>query len=755
MIFLPLTIMPMVIGSDFLVSAFTTQQIASDGDRIARFAALEAGFKLQGILATVTYGSFFPVQGDIELDGSTLVLTHDLVINDTGYLKLLGNIIGNKHKVDIRSDMQSIPSVPLATFECRMLFIERLEQPAYITTDDWSGDDAFCVMGLGANGTAVLKIFSFSGTHLAQRAAVQLNNQQVNVVRWHPTHDFIAVGTMLNGSGAELYIFEYDRISSTLTLRDSKNIGFAVQALTWHQVDGEYLAVGTQDTSSEIKLFSFDRDTKLLSVSPINTVNISPNQTVQIQAMDWNITSSFLAVGVSAVNGIDTLRIYEFDFNDETLSEHLSVNPGRTVSALEWNPIIPNILGIGLQGSNAELIQVYEHNPEGATLNKISGMVMAGSVLNVDWSRLTGICLATGSENQLAGQFSTFYFDQADNSLELVTQLDFGDPVRAIRWSHDGRFCLLGNDTSNFIVLESAEDYFLNKFVNFKDMQLFLNYDVQLDKILIKIQGDVAIVGRGTTLTLGPQVQLVVDSNAKLLLKDIVLKGMQSDKLRCQDGSARIIFQNVLMVLDDNTTFTQGSFNVLDHFSIEGPGLSFLYSSTVASTILARSNFKIDQDVTLIFDPINNATNILQFASNTSLLTMQGCVLNAKPGMMFTKGSIQVINSSSLLCDVGNAIIFGDGIATLQDCALTIFGGSLLSIVQGELHYKNTSNASLSFAGSSLLRMKSGTSLKLFENLPLGAGIIEFENNTLLLRSLNKKIMGSTRIFGNLTNSIF
>ena len=70
------------IGSDTAVTRFSTQQVLDDGDRIAGFAALEAGFSLASMSTAVTFDSFFPVSGAVALSGGTLSLNLDLIFHE-------------------------------------------------------------------------------------------------------------------------------------------------------------------------------------------------------------------------------------------------------------------------------------------------------------------------------------------------------------------------------------------------------------------------------------------------------------------------------------------------------------------------------------------------------------------------------------------------------------------------------------------------------------------------------------------------
>jgi len=109
--FLSLRTVAVDIGSDTAVNRFSTQQVLSDGDRIAGFAALEAGFKLSDSVTTATFDSFFPVSGEVNLADGTLVLKRDLIFSDASGFKQLGDVVGAEHSMEFSASMTCIPFV--------------------------------------------------------------------------------------------------------------------------------------------------------------------------------------------------------------------------------------------------------------------------------------------------------------------------------------------------------------------------------------------------------------------------------------------------------------------------------------------------------------------------------------------------------------------------------------------------------------------------------------------------------------------
>src|SRR5437899_10350611 len=84
------------IGSDLVPSRerLITFTSSDKDNEILGFAAMQNGFVLQDAQTRVVYNSFFPVSGDVALNGGHLVLKQDLILRDSEKM-YLGNILGN------------------------------------------------------------------------------------------------------------------------------------------------------------------------------------------------------------------------------------------------------------------------------------------------------------------------------------------------------------------------------------------------------------------------------------------------------------------------------------------------------------------------------------------------------------------------------------------------------------------------------------------------------------------------------------
>jgi hypothetical protein len=104
-----------VYGSDTAVSAlpaFTAPAAPAIPNRIAYFGWTQNGFTLTDNTTSLLFDSVFPVSGTIQMNGGTLNLNRDLIMNNLATLQGLGQIVGAAH---ILSLAQSINALPLNT----------------------------------------------------------------------------------------------------------------------------------------------------------------------------------------------------------------------------------------------------------------------------------------------------------------------------------------------------------------------------------------------------------------------------------------------------------------------------------------------------------------------------------------------------------------------------------------------------------------------------------------------------------------
>ena len=211
------------------------------------------------------------------------------------------------------------------------------------------------------------------------------------------------------------------------------------------------------------------------------------------------------------------------------------------------------------------------------------------------------------------------------------------------------------------------------------------------------MQGRVTINGEGNEFVLGSDAALVVEQGSQLILKDIVLKGVKDNNIRCLDDDGSIRFINTKVSLEDDYTFTTGSMSFLLDNSFSGTHI-FTYDSSQTATIGSISKLKFRDGATFSIDRDDIASPVepLEFENNTSVLHFDDSTLSVgNQGMQVTKGTIRIsrdstieINSTSTV----NGLMLGDGQAS-GNAFIEIDPASILDLSKGHLIYNITDSA--------------------------------------------------------------
>ena len=201
-------------------------------------------------------------------------------------------------------------------------------------------------------------------------------------------------------------------------------------------------------------------------MTPINTQG-----KVQKGAMAWSLNDA-IAVAVEADSALETLQIYVYDssvpslmLNATTAVTDRVTLVKRTVLAVDWNlrDTCNNLLAIGLQGDEGQLMQLYKHDITSGTITYRSGIDGLGSSVRAVAWHPCGRCLALGKNGYLddVGQFMTYSFNKSLNTFSLVGSFDTVEnvDVETVRWAPNGYYCVSGNDVQFNVVLGCVSIY--------------------------------------------------------------------------------------------------------------------------------------------------------------------------------------------------------------------------------------------------------------------------------------------------------
>ncbi len=649
------------IGSDTAVTRFNTQQILSDGDRIAGFAGLNAGFSLANPNVTGIFDSFFGVSGDVSLNFGTLVLNQNLVLENESSISTAGNIVGAGHSFILSPSIGSLVAQG-AISGCTISFLDSISTGLDVNALDWNASGEYIAVAL-QNGGNELQVYSWDGTTLTLITGINLGNDGFSI-SWHPTNDWIAVGRD-GGGGHELRNYSFNGVS--LTLLDSVNIGGGasdIHAVRWRP-QGDFLAVGSDRNSRELNVFPVNGSG--VFGTPV-IVNIAPNQ--DVNALDWNDDGTLLGVGCDT--GGNELRVYTFT-TVPTLVLESSISIGQIVLGLSWNKVGSNtdIIAIGLDGG-ADRLRLYRHST-GVLTQLTTSLAIADSVNSVDWHS-NGSCLAAALDNGASYDLGTFLF--ANDTLLLESSFELGTDVLTCRWSRENGNYLAIGDVANDLSIYRFDAHFIDTSqVEYSDLELVLNNDVALQDTSITFSGECVINGSDNTLSLNGTATLIVEGGASLLLQNITIDGVAEDRIRLLDAQSTLSLEDVTFILEQDFTFDQGSLDILGNFTITGTS-AFNYTTSQQSIIRGGrvndasgamfyiGSLIIDHSL-FYYAPVSNVSSLLWFESELSSLKLISSTLQANT-LSLIAGSMAVEGYSFIRGDT--MVTFGNGTESGNMC---------------------------------------------------------------------------------------
>lgn len=284
----------------------------------------------------------------------------------------------------------------------------------------------------------------------------------------------------------------------------------------------------------------------------------------------------------------------------------------------------------------------------------------------------------------------------------------------------------------------------LNNEAVFVNTHINLMYGVAAGGIL-RFSGFNCFHGGGNTLDLSTTGSIVVDTGALLYFKDVTITGLRGANISCIDDSGLIIFDNVILQLDDDFTFTLGGMNFCNSCELVGDAV-FSYESTISTTISSGASLTLDGGITFSYAPLSGAQDLLVFQDATSQIFLQQATLYAVPtGLLLTRGSMVVGTLACFSACAPGGIIFGSG-NQADDFFCTIQAGGELHITTGSLFVHNNVNpTAVSMQPASRLSIFPGavvtlcTSLNVHDNRVIfydGAWLQRYSGSTLTANAI-------------------
>lgn len=187
----------------------------------------------------------------------------------------------------------------------------------------------------------------------------------------------------------------------------------------------------------------------------------------------------------------------------------------------------------------------------------------------------------------------------------------------------------------------------------------------------IQITSNTTIDGLGHTLSLGGESDDVMSgffingsTNTTLRLRNMTITGLKSLTTgEAQNpfvfGAAagqRVIFENVKLVLSDDTTFADGRLIVEGNLVIDGQK-HFIYTSSENLRINDDSTLALELGTWFEYEPSDEKDSHFKFGNNNSRLVLNGATLYAplSTGLKLQKGALVVDYRSTIRQDASSA----------------------------------------------------------------------------------------------------
>jgi hypothetical protein len=225
------------------------------------------------------------------------------------------------------------------------------------------------------------------------------------------------------------------------------------------------------------------------------------------------------------------------------------------------------------------------------------------------------------------------------------------------------------------------------------NIKVELNADLTLQNSCIIFDGNSSIIGQGHILTLASTCTIQVKQNASLLLKDIIIKGINSSKIACLDTRSTLSLENVQWIQNGNYNFNAGKFDVLGRWSLEGKNYRFAYQTNKKSTIRSYATMELMPSFTFSYKPSIANMNLLAFSDSTAELLVSGATIHtSNVGLQLTKGLLTIDDHVFFANDGATSaqgIYFGDGISAANNLNIDWLAESGFDITSGFLIYDN------------------------------------------------------------------
>lgn len=691
-------------GSDSTLSIEPFYNFSGTPNEMLTFGFFKNGFSLNDVTTSCTFGSIFPVSGNVSLHGGTLYLGTDLIFQNITNLGTLGNIWGNNHAFEMSSGCTGFSAPYNACFKNTNLFLNG--DFTFSGTTKFTGNcvidgrwnnltlDNGGMLIIGHNSSLRLRNVELGGISGNKIFCMDDGGQLIlDNVRWVQNGDYtftlgsIQIDNEVNFVGPYTFIYNSE-LTSTINKDSIWNLSEVVRLVIGrkHGVDcREPLYFTDQTAALKMENCTFSVTSSGMSLTR-GTVAIDREVTVNIEGLGA-VNGLVLGDGTSA-NDLKVMLFPNavmrlangFMVNNMTNANNLStadvpikyVQAGNSMVGVKQNVNYSNV-SISMIGSGGSMVDpgkqliynnVFVNTPFAdftvtATRYNPYTMLFCGDG-KIDVSRGTyplatlvyGINNIFSGVGIVTGPIFVAYPTAALTLAVLgVMNTDITLYGGALTLNADLTFGQnyliegaglvdLGSQKLNL----QLQDRVWTSSIAFQGAGARINLESNLDLVApLVFSGNIYVNGNGSILRLLTGACITVASNSTLHFKNILLDEIAASNICCQDDSAKIILENVTWLQDDDFIFNHGTMSIVGDVYMTGAHV-FALQTRFTSTIQDHATLTLDADFTFSCDAVQAVGPMLAFGSaGYSVLSMKGASLHAtRFGVQLTKGRILI-----------------------------------------------------------------------------------------------------------------
>ena len=599
--------------------------------------------------------------------------------------------MGNYHSITMTNDQPIVLPSMNTTSSAYYSLVTSVLRTAAVETVAWSYDNVYVTCGDDAN---IVAVYSFNGTALAAITSQTLSAHVLSV-RWHPSAYYVAVGIASATGNSQLFIYQFNPGTGTLTATSSINLSatvgttYTVTAVYWSR-SGSYLAVMTNSTTGPSYLLVYSVAsgvaTLVASTQIVNSVSNNLTQNVLV----WDPTSQYIAVGMAEANeNTKNTQLQVYYFNGSTITPVVQAATASTyVVSIDWNSLSNTIVASIYNGA----LNVYSFSSTSSTLTQVSTIAMPGtSYINQLAFSLNGYLLATVG-NVGTGVNNIYDFNQTTSVLTQLYNVTTTPPNTGedIQWSPNNTYVAYA-DSSNIVSVYKFSWATTDAELILNNVNWTLNSDLVLNRG-VRFQGTCALNAAMHSVNLS-NGYFILDLGATLSLRNVFLQNVSGTNISCVSSTGVLNLYDVVWLQSGNFAWLNGTLNILGDTVITGTPSVFSYQSSVASTISSNALWYFDSGMTFSYAPSVSANNLISFADRTARWYLyEATLLTSAVGLQLFKGTLVIDGVCSFVnkgTSISQAITFGDGVNAANDLTLKVLPGSGLLQTSGFVQYKN------------------------------------------------------------------